>query len=693
MILVLAEKPSVAKILVQMLTTKGERFEFKDGAWKSKKYTISNFFGHLYSAMLPSEMDPAKYDRIWGLDMLPIFPEKSRLKFKVKESARKQVSLLAKLVKDCTSIVNVTDPDAEGEGIFRIWYNENHLTLPVKRVWALSLELGDMQRQWEEMQDAKEYDNLADAQRCRQYSDWVVGMNGSVAYSVVASGRISVGRVQTPVLRMIVERDYKVKNYEESFSYRFLGRWHNLRFIYKDSDGQSKFETDKIPLNIINECMGIFHVEKFSAKDGKINPPITYALIDIQKSANKVFGYDLKTTLDIVQSLYETHKAVTYPRTDSGYLPESGLNRYHSVVRQISSVEEQKMLIPEDMKPHCVKDTQAAHTGIIPTGIDISKLTMSDKEKNVYELIRLQFVKAFMRSAKIKKFSILISNGTVSLSHESKTFIEKNWTLFDSGTVSDDDDTVSLIEEKSLLPKELDSSEVEKLKSTKPKYYDAASLVQAMVTAGKFIEDKDLAKVLANAEGIGTPATRQTIPEELVKRGFVTVEKKSYISTEKGRGFISVVDKKVSSPEMTAEWEKKLKEIEKGTLCPDAFIEEIEAYITSTLIHVPEEAKNIQQTRSSTTIGNCPCCKSDVVVRDKAFSCLNKECNFVIFRNLAGKCLTESQGKKLLTSGETGKIKGFTSKAGNKFDAIVTLTPENKTAFKFDNNKPDTKKK
>lgn len=681
MILVLAEKPSVAKIVVELLKSKGENFVFKE-AYMSEKYIVSNFFGHLYESLNPDEMDE-KYKK-WSLADLPILPH--RLKYMAKNDAKKQIVLLSRLVKQCDSIINVTDPDLEGEGIFRIWYNENNLKLPVKRVMPYSLELKDMVRQWSEMKDWSYYDDMAEAQRCRVYADWIVGMNGSRAYSVASGGNYSVGRVQTTVLRMISERDDAVENYKESFSYRFASQWHDLRFIYKDENSESKFECEKVPLEIQGKAAGIFKIKNFSVKDGKLNPPITYALIDIQKEANKKYGYDLQETLNIIQSLYEA-KMVTYPRTDSGYLPTSGLVRYHELAREVSVEKEKEYLLDAAETPACVKDTKSAHTGIIPTGGKSEKL--SEKERNVYELIRFRFVVAFMEPARVKNFAVEIENGGISLFHRSKAFIERNWAVFSGNEKEESDgeeDFGEILEENKLSAKELESSEVEKIKAVKPKYYDAASLVAAMQNAGKRVEDKELSRILQESEGIGTPATRQNIPTELQKRGYIKIEKKSYISTAKGRAFISVVDKEVSSPEMTAKWEQKLKQIEKGELSADNFQAEIEKYVSEKLIKVPESVKNMpsrQQELEQNSVGKCPKCQKPLREFAKGYGC-TQECGFVVWKEMSQKRLPLSQVKKLLESGITDVIKDFVSKkTGEKYDAQLKFDEDWRVVFVY----------
>jgi DNA topoisomerase-3 len=412
----------------------------------------------------------------------------------------------------------------------------------------------------------------------------------------------------------------------------------------------------------------------------------------VQKEANKKFGYDLQETLDTVQSLYETHKMVTYPRTDSGYLPTSGLVRYHELANELSNFKEKGYLIAINETPACVKDTKSAHTGIIPTGAKSDKL--SEKERNIYELIRSRFVIAFMKSAKVVNFTIEIENDVVVLFHTSKAFIEENWHVFttkdkntENPTEKDEEDFGLMLDESKLTPKELESTEIEKIKATKPKYYDAASLVVDMQNAGKKIDDKELSKILQESEGIGTPATRQEIPKDLLNKAYIKVEKKCYVSTDKGRAFIGVVDREVSSPAMTANWERKLKQIEQGELSADIFREEIKKYVSEKLIKIPETVKNMpsrQQEYEQNSVGNCPKCKKPLREFPKSYSC-QKECGFVIWKEIAKKTISAAQVKKLLASGITDTISGFvSSKTGNKFDAKLKLEADWKIDFVFD---------
>ena len=573
-ILVIAEKPSLLREIVKMLEAKKSiKFQCHRDYYESDNYLLSSFFGHLLELLLP---DGYGYKE-WKSEDLPIIPYP--FKFKYKNDTEQRGKLLAKLAERCSLIINASDPDREGEGIFRTWYNYENIRKPVQRLWANSLALEDLYKSFNNVQPSQKYDSLYDAQKSRQEADWLIGMNGSRAYSIASKSKLSIGRVQTATLNLIVSRDYEVENYKESFYYTLTGDWYSIPFTYFNETG-TKFENDIHLKTVKIESENTsFHLKNFEEKRKVQNPPLPFSLHDLQKSANDKFGYSLDKTLDLAQKLYEK-KLLTYPRTDSPYLPPADINKYYSIISKLSDSDISDLLIKGNAVP-CLKNTDSAHTAIIPTGQLPAELTAD--ELNVFNLVVNRFITSFLKPRRYIQYSIIITNDK----HEFKSTVNKttdpgftkiinNEENEDSNNDSGEKEiTVSLSIELLSKDKNLQNLGINKTKRSKPKYYTPGTLVIAMMNIGRKLENKELKEILSEVHGIGTEATRDKFPLELEKRGYIEKSGKYLKSTLKGRQLISWVKPELKSPELTAEWELKLKKMEKGQYSVSVFRSEI----------------------------------------------------------------------------------------------------------------------
>lgn len=692
---VLAEKPSQARQFYLPLIEKitGEKMVNKGDFFESSTYYLSWFYGHLMHALEPVEYDE-KYKQ-WRLEDLPIIPQE--IKYRYRDSSVKQRgNVLLKLCRASDQIVCATDPDREGEGIFRGFYDYHKLDKPVKRLWAVSLTDDDLLKAWNAMKDSSEYDNLSHARYMRAAADWLVGMNASRAYSVCAYSKVPIGRVLTATLSLIVQRDLDVESYKEVFSYGLEAKWHNMNFRFFNEDG-AKFETEKYCESILKKIQSNeFTLSEFKDEDRTENPPKTFNLPELQKEANKAYGFSLDKTLDLAQSLYEK-KLTTYPRTDSQYLPESDLDKYYDLLSKLSTEEESMLLRAQGDKPPSVKNTDAAHTALIPTGVLPKGL--SQDQKDLYELVRRRFVTAFMLPRKYKQYVLIISDQDGSSLKARFTFdTDKGFKKLTMLSKKEDDDlqkdetdkeqVISKALNEELLrglSEKLQNIKIVSHKKSKPKYYTAATLITAMQNCGKLIDDEQARQTLKEVKGIGTPATQATYPVNLEKYGYIKTVKKNFISTPKGRSLIASIQEDLKSPELTADWEYKLKQIEKGQYSALDFDKEIRSYVSDIVEHVRKFGKQTVAVVDKVDLDKdlivCPECGRYLHEFDWGWACV-RACSFKISKVIAGKKVSFENAKQLAQESGTDIIRGFKSKAGKEFSARLIIK-DKEVAFDF----------
>jgi DNA topoisomerase-3 len=682
--LLIAEKPDQARsfYLPLLESVSGEKLEKRHGYFESKSYYLSWFFGHLLEMLSPDEYDE-KYKQ-WILEDLPIIPQ--AMKYRYKTGARDQGQIITKLCQDSSAIICGTDPDREGQGIFDTFLRYNKINKPTKRLWATSLTEKDLRKAWDKMQGIERYKNLSKARELRSDSDWLVGMNASRAYSIIWKASLPIGRVLTSTLALIVKRDLDVENYKESFFFMLKGNWNGIEFTYFDESG-TKFENRGELERVLAVIHGKpFTLSGFQSEEKTENPPKTFNLPDLQKEANVKLEFSLGKTLEIAQSLYEK-KITTYPRTDSSYLPISDLNEYYTLVKKASSDAERQYLRTEGSQPACVKDTDSPHTALIVTG---EMSSMADDEKKLYEIVRSRFVCAFMVPRTYIQFDLEIDDGTgkkfkATVKQDINSGFRKLYKdeEKEEGVQEADQaiDDLSLRKHAGPLAK----PEITQSKKAKPKYYTPATLITAMQTCGRVLENEGARKILAEKKGIGTPATQALYPEQLKKYEYIHEQKGCFISTSKGRKLIREISPDLKTPEMTAEWELKLELVEKGNLSEEAYRKELNNYLHQIINEAKKRTGKIDFAAGDKTSFLCPACKKGIVKKAWGYIC-EVGCGFSVNSTIAGKSLTDKQIEMLFKNSETALIKGFKSpKTGKTFDAKLVIKEENgKKSVKFE---------
>ena len=632
MILLVAEKPSVANQHYRPMLERieGEKFTQGDGCLIGKNHCITWCVGHLIT-LAPLDAYPG-YEGGWRLSNLPLLPEKFRL-MEI-ESTRKQLAVVRQMMEQADVLVNGADAGREGNLIFDLVldFTPAFKQKTIKLLWVNSYVAKDLDKAWKNLEDATQRVNLSYAARLRQRADWMVGLNATRAYTLTA-GRgkmISVGRVQTPTLNLVVERDTIVEQFKELYYYSVVGTWkgYQAQYVKQETkeDGRSPtkpgmtneglkvavFEKEAEANAVVERCKppAPATIAKIDTQQKKQFPQKPFDLTELQKEGNKRFKFSAQQVLDCAQNLYEK-KLLTYPRTDSQYLPDTMKQEAYSLAQRLASPEQKGVMRNESENFVFINSSKVTdHFAIIPTGETPNGLP--EMEQKIYDLAKERFVQAWLKPYIWSEMDVIL-NAQGGGSAGSPTLdifrlkLKRNEDLGfrvlvkeemkkgkkkkedprsepgmrhagdnsgEGGASNDSDEITNLVE---AFPEwnvgdtsPFDSVELQKKKKSKPKYYTEATLLAAMKTAGKQIENEELAEAMKD-RGLGTPATQAGIIETLKKRGFIEAQKNYLVSTARGREVIALMDEKVKSPEMTGEWEYKLSQVEKGTLSPVEF--------------------------------------------------------------------------------------------------------------------------
>lgn len=618
--LFIAEKPSVAKAIAAELgqTSKG------DGYIQCGNDTITWCFGHMLEQAEPDEYTDdniptgSNGKKIWRVEDLPIIPEEWILK--PKDDAKKQLAIIGKLIKEASEIVNAGDPDREGQLLVDEVLEHFNNKSPVKRFWVSAQDSISVQRGLKALKENSDYAGWADAARARQRADWLIGMNLSRAYTLRAkrggSGALlSVGRVQTPTLALVVARDREIEAFKAIPYHTIRANIKHNEFLFaagwiakEDQEGldsEGRLTNTAIADAIVNKITGKPGViSQYKQEPKKQNQPLAFALSDITVAASNKFGYSAEDVLNACQSLYETHKLTSYPRTDCAYLPESQHADAPRVLDAVKHVNPEFAAIIDkanvSLKSRTWDDTKiTAHHGIIPTMQKGSKTSLNDKERNIYNLIVLAFIAQFYPVHEYLSTTVGISIDGEDFGAKGKVVTKNGWkdvyqeTEDDSDSNSDDEADQELPSLKNGDQITCESAKRKDSKTKPPARFTEGTLTRAMENIHKFVSDPEHKKLLRDGDGIGTSATRASILTELKKKEFLEVKGKQIISSTLGRSVIDALPEMVRSPILTALYERTLKSIETGTSDLESFIAKQEKFISDQVAKANDGAVSI----------------------------------------------------------------------------------------------------
>lgn len=601
--LFIAEKPSVAKAIASELgiTSKG------DGYINCGSDTVTWCFGHMLEMAEPDTYTPEDVpknnngDKIWRIEELPIIP--SEWIFNKKQEAKKQIKTINSLIKSASLIVNAGDPDREGQLLVDELLIHLGNKVPVSRYWSNAIDPISVKRALSNLKNNSDYTGLADAAEARGKADWLIGMNLSRAYTLRAQrggsrALVTVGRVQTPTLAMVVNRDREIELFKpipfHTIKAKFL---HNegsfwMRWLPKEDQEGLDEDSRLINTDIANQLVNSFNkqqgiISDFKQEPKKKNHPLTFALSDITALASAKFGYSAEDVLKTCQSLYETHKLTTYPRSDCAYLPESQFNDSKDVIEAIKHVNPELGNIISNVnlsiKSRTWNDSKvSAHHGIIPTMHKGNKSNLSEKEKNIYDLIVRAYLAQFYPVHEYMNTTVAVSINNENFIAGGNTVIKNGWknVFIDSDDESNSDDDEQNLPQFKVGDKVICQEAVRNDSKTKPpSRFTEGTLITAMVNIHKYVSDPQHKKMLRDGDGIGTEATRASIISELKRRNYLETKGKNIISTTLGRSVIDALPEVVKSPVLTALYERMLLGIEKGNNSLADFISKQESFI------------------------------------------------------------------------------------------------------------------
>lgn len=685
--LVIAEKPSVAQAIAKVIGADKK----EDGYLEGNGYIVSWCVGHLIE-LAPPEAYDEKYEK-WRYSDLPILP--SEWNYQIAEATRKQFGILKKLMEreDVTGLVEATDAGREGELIFRLVYHQAKCKKPFERLWISSMEDQAISDGFSHLKNGREYDDLYRAALCRERADWIVGMNATRLFSTLYGQTLNVGRVMTPTLAMIVQREAEIDGFKPEPIYRLSISCGGIIAL---SDRFEKKQDAENALNMLKE-QKIAQVTKIDSTDKQEKAPQLYSLTALQRDANRFLGFTAQQTLDYTQNLYEK-KLVTYPRTDSRFLTEDMEEMISGIADQMAEKFGYTKNLPLHPKQVINNSKVSDHHAIIPTAnvADAEFGELPSGEQKVLSLITARLLSALGDPAVRNEVDVEFTCAGTVFKAKAKNIREKGWRNIQDwimGSSTDSTDSENENEDKKGNAEMLaciaaltsgksypvQNPKMEEGKTTPKKHFTEDSLLSAMERAGAEEMPDEVER-----KGIGTSATRAATIEKLVRIGFVerkgNKKTKYLLPTHKGVALITVMPEQIQSPSMTAEWEQKLLDVEKGNFHDTEFMDEIEEMITGLVrtYKVIEDAEVLMHPALE-EIGICPCCGSHVVERQKGYSCENRQCDFILWKQnrffeALGKKMTKQIAAKLLSDGKAS-LKGCKSKkTGKTYDTTVVMT-------------------
>ena len=675
--LVIAEKPSVAQTIAAALGVKNK----KDGYLEGGGYLISWCVGHL--VQLSEAAAYGEQYRKWSYESLPILPEKWQ--YTVSKDKETQFNILKELMHraDVSEVVNACDAGREGELIFRFVYEVAGCKKPIRRLWISSMEDGAIRSGFDNLKDGREYDALFASALCRAKADWLIGINATRLFSCLYGKTLNVGRVQTPTLKMLTDRDAAISHFQKE-------KYYHVRLDLSGAEAASERISDKAEADALKGacetetavCVSLTREKKTAA------PPKLFDLTSLQREANRIFGYTAKQTLDLAQALYEK-RLLTYPRTDSSFLTDDMGGTAAGIIALLC--EKLPFMAGADFTPEVAKVTDSKkvsdHHAIIPT-MELAKAdpdALPESERNILTLAGARLLLATAEPHIFEAVTAVFSCADTEFTVRGKTVISDGWkemerryraTLKDKPEAEDGENadvTLPELSEGQGFPNP--AAKVTEHTTTPPKPHSEASLLSAMERAGNGDTDPD-----AERRGLGTPATRAAVIEKLVNSGFVERKGKQLIPTKDGNNLVCILPDVLTSPKLTAEWENNLTQIAKGAADPEDFmrrIEDMARELVRTYASVLDGKQDLFKTEKP-EIGKCPRCGSPVHEGKKNYYCSNRDCAFVMWKN--DRFFEERKiafspkiAAALLKSGKVNVKKLYSPKTGKTYDGTVVL--------------------
>lgn len=705
--LCIAEKPSVAKEIARILQANIR----KDGFYEGNGYQITWTFGHLCTLKNPEDYTSSW--KQWQMEMLPMIPPRFGIKLIDNDGVKKQFETIKDLVAKCDEVINCGDAGIEGELIQRWVLTKADCNKPLRRLWISSMTDEAIKEGFAKLKDGKDFDRLYAAGNARAIGDWLLGMNASRLYTLkYANGKgvLSIGRVQTPTLALIVRRFEEIQNFVSKTYWEIKTTYREV--VFNSTSG--RFDTVDDATKIIEEIKNnLFEIISFEQKKGNEAPPKLFDLTALQVECNKKFSFTADDTLKYIQSLYEK-KMVTYPRVDTTFLPNDMYPKVEGILKEMEPYANFTAPLlgkPIKKSKKVFDDTKITdHHAIIPTGIKPNGLRL--EEKRVYDLIARRFIATFYPDCIVSNTTVMGMVTKYEFKATGKVILEDGWRVLYPKKESEGDVEA---DQEQIMPNFVKGEKGEHVpdlleKQTQPpKMLTEATLLRAMETAGKQMEDEEL-RELMKENGIGRPSTRANIIETLFKRKFVVREKKNLVPTQTGIQLINTIQNELlKSAELTGIWERKLRQIEKGEYDPKNFLDEMKEMVTQLVAEVKREnkerivieqdvkeeekkpekaekpkaekkpaAKKSPEKPVDITTVTCPKCKKGTMLKGKsAFGCSEYKsgCTFKVMFEQFGKVIPEKQLATLIQKGKTTKVSGLTVD-GQQLDAALMFDAE-----------------
>lgn len=697
--LVIAEKPSVARDIAKTLGVSGKN----EGYLTGENYVVSWAIGHLVTLAEPEAYD-VKYKK-WNFETLPILPDS--MKLEAIKKTRSQLKVLHKLMhsREIDEIICATDSGREGELIFRYIYEITQCRKPFRRLWISSMTETAIREGFAHLQDGSHYDLLYHSARCRAEADWLVGMNASRAYTIRYGALLSIGRVQTPTLALIVEKQKEIDAFVPQDYFEVQADFEQYTGFWIDEKENTRLDLREKAEQIAARVKGQRGIVSQIVKEEKRQlPPLLYDLTELQRECNRKFGFSAKKTLDIAQSLYEKRKMITYPRTDSRYLSDDMVGKIKQTLGRLKDVPvfssyAAEVLAKEKLplSKRIIDNSKVTdHHAIIPTDTRLRTDHLTPEENKVFSLVAARFLAVFYPAYVYESTKVYTKVGLDTFLSKGKTVLQEGWQAVEKALLPETRKNKTEKEEEQQLPPLTEQqpvvakrTKVLDKKTKAPPPYTESTLLSAMENAGRFVEDEELKEQMKDS-GLGTPATRAAIIERLLSVGYIMRKGKTLVPTEKGQKLIAVVPEELRSPQTTGKWEKGLSSIAKGKMTEERFLESIRRYVRFLVDDAAQHKKDVvfeaerpREKRSRVQgLGKCPLCgKGKILENSRSYYCTEWKngCKFSLWKDSTepyGILLDAPKVKRLLKGEKLEKIPVVLPQTGERGTADLILSPD-----------------